>query len=127
MMPDDFEAGASSPHTNSLFLSQVWRALQFTRKYYARSHTTSAVVLLFTKGSFTCPAPRWMDATPAMNLLLRYNINTCTYVCLRMRGEDMVDGNAHNVEGTMNTGLRLSHSGLSAGECPPQHEPSCSS
>lgn len=57
-LPDYFEAGASSPHTSSLFLSQVWRALQFMRKYYARSHTTSTMALLFMKESFICPALR---------------------------------------------------------------------
>lgn len=57
------------------------------RKYYARSHTTSTMVLLFMKGSFTCPARRWMDATPAMSLLSRYKINTCTNTFVHAWGD----------------------------------------
>lgn len=68
--------------------TQGLRALQFTRKYYARSHTTSTVVLLFMRGSSTCPALRWMDVIPAMSFLLRYKINACTHGCLCMHGEN---------------------------------------
>lgn len=68
--------------------TQGLRALQFTRKYYARSHTTSTVALLFMRGSSTCPALRWMDVIPAMSFLLRYKINACTHGCLCMHGEN---------------------------------------